>query len=169
MRRLEHCNIVKLKYFFYSSGEKVRTNLPVSWNFLFKFLNFVKLRWLVHCKLYHFLSLFHIVFFFHFVFFLKSTFLYRQTSNFVFSSIFCFFFLSSNWLVFLCFRLLKFESNKIFRNQNCQLTWPLEFLLVCYSHRSDKSVSKQKLKIWLEFSFFLFLSTLVVCSNLKLQ
>lgn len=23
MRRLEHCNIVKLKYFFYSSGEKV--------------------------------------------------------------------------------------------------------------------------------------------------
>lgn len=24
MRRLEHCNIVKLKYFFYSSGEKVR-------------------------------------------------------------------------------------------------------------------------------------------------
>lgn len=25
MRRLEHCNIVKLKYFFYSSGEKVST------------------------------------------------------------------------------------------------------------------------------------------------
>lgn len=24
MRRLEHCNIVKLKYFFYSSGDKVR-------------------------------------------------------------------------------------------------------------------------------------------------
>lgn len=24
MRRLEHCNIVKLKYFFYSSGEKVK-------------------------------------------------------------------------------------------------------------------------------------------------
>jgi len=23
MRRLEHCNIVKLKYFFYSSGDKV--------------------------------------------------------------------------------------------------------------------------------------------------
>lgn len=23
MRKLEHCNIVKLKYFFYSSGEKV--------------------------------------------------------------------------------------------------------------------------------------------------
>jgi len=26
MRRLEHCNIVKLKYFFYSSGEKVRVS-----------------------------------------------------------------------------------------------------------------------------------------------
>lgn len=25
MRKLDHCNIVKLKYFFYSSGEKVRT------------------------------------------------------------------------------------------------------------------------------------------------
>ena len=23
MRRLEHCNIVQLKYFFYSSGDKV--------------------------------------------------------------------------------------------------------------------------------------------------
>lgn len=29
MRRLEHCNIVKLKYFFYSSGEKVRWILNV--------------------------------------------------------------------------------------------------------------------------------------------
>lgn len=28
MRRLEHCNIVKLKYFFYSSGEKVSTAGP---------------------------------------------------------------------------------------------------------------------------------------------
>lgn len=27
MRKLEHCNIVKLKYFFYSSGEKVRNDL----------------------------------------------------------------------------------------------------------------------------------------------
>lgn len=27
MRRLEHCNIVKLKYFFYSSGEKVSSEL----------------------------------------------------------------------------------------------------------------------------------------------
>lgn len=29
MRRLEHCNIVKLKYFFYSSGEKVSLSLPL--------------------------------------------------------------------------------------------------------------------------------------------
>lgn len=28
MRRLEHCNIVKLKYFFYSSGEKVSFRHP---------------------------------------------------------------------------------------------------------------------------------------------
>jgi glycogen synthase kinase 3 beta len=27
MRRLEHCNIVKLKYFFYSSGEKVSNKI----------------------------------------------------------------------------------------------------------------------------------------------
>lgn len=27
MRRLEHCNIVKLKYFFYSSGDKVSPSL----------------------------------------------------------------------------------------------------------------------------------------------
>lgn len=27
MRRLEHCNIVKLKYFFYSSGDKVMINI----------------------------------------------------------------------------------------------------------------------------------------------
>lgn len=26
MRKLEHVNIVKLKYFFYSAGEKVRNN-----------------------------------------------------------------------------------------------------------------------------------------------
>ena len=26
MRRLDHCNIVKLKYYFYTSGEKVREN-----------------------------------------------------------------------------------------------------------------------------------------------
>lgn len=25
MRKLDHCNIVRLRYFFYSSGEKVRT------------------------------------------------------------------------------------------------------------------------------------------------
>nr|XP_032518550.1 glycogen synthase kinase-3 beta isoform X8 [Danaus plexippus plexippus] len=30
MRRLEHCNIVKLKYFFYSSGEKVAVPVAVS-------------------------------------------------------------------------------------------------------------------------------------------
>lgn len=30
MRRLEHCNIVKLKYFFYSSGEKVCIESPVA-------------------------------------------------------------------------------------------------------------------------------------------
>lgn len=24
MRKLDHCNIVRLRYFFYSSGEKVR-------------------------------------------------------------------------------------------------------------------------------------------------
>ena len=30
MRRLEHCNIVKLKYFFYSSGEKVSQPLRLS-------------------------------------------------------------------------------------------------------------------------------------------
>lgn len=28
MRRLEHCNIVKLKYFFYSSGDKVNFMRP---------------------------------------------------------------------------------------------------------------------------------------------
>lgn len=28
MRRLDHCNIVKLKYFFYTSGEKVM-HLPI--------------------------------------------------------------------------------------------------------------------------------------------
>lgn len=31
MRRLEHCNIVKLKYFFYSSGEKVSPLLFIFW------------------------------------------------------------------------------------------------------------------------------------------
>lgn len=29
MRRLEHCNIVKLKYFFYSSGEKVKISISI--------------------------------------------------------------------------------------------------------------------------------------------
>lgn len=28
MRRIEHCNIVKLKYFFYSSGDKVNITIP---------------------------------------------------------------------------------------------------------------------------------------------
>ena len=30
MRRLDHCNIVKLKYFFYSSGDKVNLYVSVS-------------------------------------------------------------------------------------------------------------------------------------------
>lgn len=33
MRKLDHCNIVRLRYFFYSSGEKVcahRHDLPAS-------------------------------------------------------------------------------------------------------------------------------------------
>ena len=29
MRRLEHCNIVKLKYFFYSCGDKASFNLLI--------------------------------------------------------------------------------------------------------------------------------------------
>ena len=33
MRRLEHCNIVKLKYFFYSSGDKVTISSPSSLTF----------------------------------------------------------------------------------------------------------------------------------------
>lgn len=32
MRRLEHCNIVKLKFFFYSSGEKVRVRFSIITN-----------------------------------------------------------------------------------------------------------------------------------------
>lgn len=27
MRKLDHCNIVRLRYFFYSSGEKVRVHV----------------------------------------------------------------------------------------------------------------------------------------------
>lgn len=30
MRKLDHCNIVRLRYFFYSSGEKVNTVFPPS-------------------------------------------------------------------------------------------------------------------------------------------
>lgn len=43
MRRLEHCNIVKLKYFFYSSGDKVTIlSLKPSINF--------KQRWSFVCR-----------------------------------------------------------------------------------------------------------------------
>lgn len=36
MRRLEHCNIVKLKYFFYSSGDKVRIFVKFTVKITFK-------------------------------------------------------------------------------------------------------------------------------------
>jgi len=37
MRRLDHLNIVQLKYFFFSSGDKVNENLT----FFFKQLNYL--------------------------------------------------------------------------------------------------------------------------------
>lgn len=45
MRRLEHCNIVKLKYFFYSSGEKVsiaQLNIRLHSHFLFACLDNIR-------------------------------------------------------------------------------------------------------------------------------
>ena len=33
MRKLDHCNIVKLKYFFYTSGEKVGFGITLNMNF----------------------------------------------------------------------------------------------------------------------------------------
>lgn len=54
MRRLEHCNIVKLKYFFYSSGEKVRT-----WRlFTIKIIYSSSSLWLIFFFLFFFFLLF---------------------------------------------------------------------------------------------------------------
>lgn len=92
MRRLEHCNIVKLKYFFYSSGEKVSEVLLVTHPI--HQLSFSSFSWMfrddfVH-KFYHFFflsskfffryfsqktkkkTIFFVLFFFHFRLFLSS-------------------------------------------------------------------------------------------------
>lgn len=41
MRRLEHCNIVKLKYFFYSSGDKVTISSPSSLTFKWRWVHYL--------------------------------------------------------------------------------------------------------------------------------
>lgn len=50
MRKLEHCNIVKLKYFFYSSGDKVSSNYVLNiFPKLSIFENLNMLGYIVNC------------------------------------------------------------------------------------------------------------------------